>query len=112
MDRLTTHAADSIGISSITLAELQYGVAKSGTPAANRIHLAEFLTPFGLVPFGGSAAAAYGRLRAELESAGTPVGPLDMLIAAHALALGVILVTNNVREFGRVRGLSVESWLR
>jgi len=101
----------SVGISAITLAELQYGVACSSDPDRNRIALAEFLAPLSIVPFDDSAASAYGRLRRDLRQTGRPIGPMDMLIAAHALSLDVALVTNNEREFRRVSGLRVENWL-
>jgi len=76
------------------------------------IALAHFCAPLEVCPFEHDAASAYGAVRAHLERAGTPIGPLDTLIAAHALALDVTLVTNNEREFARVPGLSVENWLR
>ena len=98
-------------ISAITLAELEFGVAKSARGAENRSRLELFLARFEIAPFDARAAAAYGPLRAALETKGTPIGPLDTQIAAHALALGAILVTGSVREFGRVAGLKVENWL-
>lgn len=98
-----------IAISSITGAELAHGVAKSGSPR-NQQALEKFLTPLDILPFDAQAMQHYGRLRAQLEKQGTPIGPLDTLIAAHALALGCTLVTNNLREFERVPGLSLENW--
>jgi tRNA(fMet)-specific endonuclease VapC len=98
-----------IGISSITGAELAYGVAKSGS-ARNRQALERFLAPLELMPFDAAAMERYGQLRAQLEKQGTPIGPLDLLIAAHAAALGSTLVTNNLREFERVPGLALENW--
>jgi tRNA(fMet)-specific endonuclease VapC len=109
--RLQQHTVDEIGISSITLAELQYGVAKSARPGRNTMLLAKFCVPLAILPFDNAAAEAYGALRAELERQGKPIGPLDTLIAAHALSLGVTLVTNNEREFRRVAGLRVANWL-
>ena len=97
-------------ISAITLAELEFGVAKSARGAGNRGRLELFLARFEIAPFDARAAAC-GPLRAALETKGTPIGPLDTQIAAHALVLGAILVTGNVREFGRVAGLKVENWL-
>lgn len=108
---LRRRSIGSVGISSITLAELQYGVAKSSDPARNTIALAHFIAPLVLVPFDGHAATAYGRMRADLEQFGRPIGALDMLIAAHALSLDVVLVTRNERELRRVPGLHVENWL-
>lgn len=98
-----------IGISSITGAELAYGVAKSGS-ARNRRALEQFLAPLEVMPFDAVAMRHYGELRSRLEKQGTPIGPLDLLIAAHALALDSILVTNNLREFERIPGLALENW--
>jgi len=100
----------TVAISSITLSELEYGVAKSTQPQQNKLALAQFLAPLEILPYDDRAAAHYGPVRAQLEKLGTPIGPLDMLIAAHALAVEAILVTNNVREFSRVAGLVVENW--
>ncbi len=111
LKRLRRFAIDDVGISSITLAELQYGVSKSARPALNAVLLAKFCAPLALPPFDSLAAGVYGSVRAELERAGTPIGPLDTLIAAHALALDVTLVTTNEREFSRVPGLRVENWM-
>jgi tRNA(fMet)-specific endonuclease VapC len=101
----------TVGISAITLAELQHGVARSSDPDRNRIALMEFLAPLAIASFDDEAALVYGRLRAELHRKGRPIGPMDLLIAAHALALGAVLVTGNQREFRRVPGLAVENWL-
>lgn len=106
---LRRHEAAGLGVSSITVAELEFGVAKSGS-VRNVAALQQFLEPLTIADFDRDAAKAYGRLRADLESAGTPIGPLDMQIAAHALALGVTLVSHNVREFARVRGLLLVNW--
>ena len=109
--RLRRRRIGSVGISAITVAELQYGVAKSSDPERNAVALAHVVAPLEVMPFDDRAAASYGQLRADLERAGTPIGPLDMLIAAHAMALGVTLVTSNRRELARVPGLAVEDWL-
>lgn len=103
---------DKVAISTITLAELEYGIHKSANPARNAQLLIEACTPLTIVPFDNEAAAAYGLVRAQLEAKGTPVGPMDTLIAAHALSLKATLVTNNLREFKRIKGLLVENWLR
>jgi tRNA(fMet)-specific endonuclease VapC len=100
----------TVAVSSITVAELQLGVAKSDRPDQNALALAAFLAPLTVAPFDDDAAAVYGPLRAHLERAGTPLGSLDMLIAAHAIALGRTMVTNNTREFRRVPELAVENW--
>ena len=109
--RLQRSAVGDVGLSSITLAELHYGTARSRFPQQNREALEVFTLPLVLVPFDGTAAAAYGPLRADLEGRGTPIGAMDTLIAAHALSLSVTLATDNIREFERVRGLRVENWL-
>lgn len=105
-------APDKVAISTITLAELEYGIHKSSNPARNAQLLIEACTPLTIVPFDNEAAATYGLVRAQLEAKGTPVGPMDTLIAAHALSLKATLVTNNLREFKRIKGLHVENWLR
>lgn len=97
------------GISSITQAELDFGVAKSGSKR-NRAALDKFLLPLEVHDFSADAARAYGDVRTHLESRGTPIGAMDTLIAAHALALGHTLVTNNTREFQRVPDLKLENW--
>jgi tRNA(fMet)-specific endonuclease VapC len=102
-------SAGEIAVSSITGAELAYGVAKSGS-TRNRQALEKFLIPLDILPFDAVAMHQYGQLRAQLEKQGTPIGPLDMLIAAHALTLGCTLVTNNLREFERVPGITLENW--
>ena len=109
-DRLRRFDVDEVALSSITLAELEYGAAKSSNPARHRELLAKFLAPLAVLPFDTLAGESYGDLRAALEREGTPIGPLDTLIAAHAVSLGATLVTNNQREFRRVRGLHIENW--
>ncbi|MBE3125095.1 MAG: type II toxin-antitoxin system VapC family toxin [Acidobacteria bacterium] len=109
--RLTSLAPGEAGISTITLAELRYGVAKSAQMEKNRLALDEFLLPLELADFDEPTAESYGMVRAALEKAGTPIGPLDTQIGAHALSLGAILVTHNSREFLRIPGLTVEDWL-
>ena len=101
---------NGIGISSITLAELEYGMKHSSNPAQNERALLRFLVPLSVLPFGADAASEYGAIRTFLQNNGTPIGPLDMLIAAHAKAEGLVMVTNNVREFERVPGLEIENW--
>jgi tRNA(fMet)-specific endonuclease VapC len=106
---LATRPGDIV-LSAITAAELSYGAAKSRRPGDARAAVDELLAAFALVGFDAPAVEAYGALRADLERRGKPIGPLDMLIAAHAVSQGSILVTNNVREFKRVSGLHVEDW--
>jgi len=101
-----------VGLSSITLSELEYGVQKSAHIERNSLNLLRFLTVFEIVPFDESAARWYGILRANLEKNGTPIGGMDMLIGAHAQAIGATLVTNNSREFKRIEGLQIEDWTK
>lgn len=110
--RLTALPVGEVGLSTITVAELQVGVQKSHDPSRNAEALSLFLLPFEVAAFDYAAAEAYGRIRADLERAGTQIGPLDMLIAGHAASLGVTIVTDNVSEFSRVPKLRIENWLR
>lgn len=103
------HEADGLGISSVTAAELFYGVARTGSER-NLQALRRFLQPLEVAAFDAAAAEVCGSLRAWLASQGTPIGPYDVQIAAHAHALGVTLVSNNTREFSRVPGLRCENW--
>ena len=100
-----------IGISAITLAELEYGVAKSAQPKKNREALEAFISPVEVAPFDRHATEVYGRVRTTLEKQGRPIGAMDLLIAAHAFSLGVRRVTNHEREFKRVPGLRLENWI-
>lgn len=109
--RLKKELNSGVCISSITLAELEYGMKHSSNPAKNEQALLRFLIPLTVLPFGATAASEYGTIRTYLQNNGTPIGPLDTLIAAHARAENMILVTNNVREFERVPGLEVENWV-
>ena len=102
---------DEIGISTITLSELQYGIEKSNFPEKNQMALLEFLIPFGILDFDQKAAGMYGRIRSTLEKKGKPIGSMDMLIAAVAKSERLILVTNNVKEFMRIEGLMIENWV-
>jgi tRNA(fMet)-specific endonuclease VapC len=111
LERFLSHPVGDIGISSITVAELEYGVSKSRRTTKNRAALAQFLSPLEIASFDRDAAAVYGRLRATLEQKGRPIGSMDLLIAAHALSLNVRLVTNNAREFRRVPQLRVANWI-
>ena len=101
---------EGLCISSITLAELEYGMQHSSDPVKNEQALIRFLAPLSILPFGVAAASEYGAIRAYLQRQGTPIGPLDMLIAGHARAENLVLVTNNVREFERVPNLEIENW--
>jgi len=105
-----SQSVGDIGISSISLAELRYGVSKSLHVEKNRLALDEFILSLEIANFDERAAGKYGVLRAELEKAGKPTGSMDMLISAHALALGVTLVTNNTKEFRQVKDLKIADW--
>jgi len=111
IERFDREAPEDLVASSITLAELQYGIAKSRRRQKNIRALRQVLEALNVIAFDARAAATYGTVRAGLERAGTPIGPLDTLIAAHALSLGLTLVTSNAREFSRVPRLRVESWI-
>jgi tRNA(fMet)-specific endonuclease VapC len=110
LERLQKVNVNEIGISVITLAELEYGVAKSSFPERNKMALVRFLAPFGILPFSETAAAVYGEIRSGLETKGQIIGPYDLLIGAQALTEQLTLVTNNVREFRRISGLAIENW--
>lgn len=110
LQRLQQQPPGTVGVSAITVAELQTGAAKSAQPQRNAEALAQFLLPLELYAFDYGAAQTYGTLRAELERGGTPIGSMDMLIAAHALNLTLIVVTHNTRHFAKVPGLRLEDW--
>lgn len=111
LKRFLEYQIGDIGISSITLSELRYGVAKSTHQEKNSKALDEFITPLEVVSFDEEASHVYGEIRATLEKAGTPIGAMEMLIAAHAVSLGIPLVTNNTREFVRITPLNVIDWI-
>lgn len=108
---LERHAPSTLRMSAITLAELRFGVAKSTQRRRVTGNLNRLRGKIGTVPFDEDASERYGELRALLEKRGSPIGPLDTLIAAHALSLGWTLASHNVKEFRRVPGLAVEDWL-
>jgi len=112
IERFIQTEISQIGISSITLSELSYGVSKSSKPEQNQIALAQFIAPLEILPYGDDVAQYYGTLRAHLEKQGTPIGSLDMLIAAHALSTDCTLVTNNEKEFVRIPKLKIENWVK
>ena len=112
LNRFRTFEIAAIGVSAITVSELEYGVEKSSNREQNRESLLAFLGPLEIAPYDDLAAHHYGDIRAYLERAGRPVGAMDLLIAAHARSLSIPLVTNNAREFDRIPGLMVENWLR
>jgi tRNA(fMet)-specific endonuclease VapC len=101
-----------IGISTITVSELQYGVAKSTYREKNEVRIEEFMAPFEILTYDLSAAKIYGDIRFQLEKRGQIIGPLDMLIAAHAISQELILITNNDKEFKRITKLQIENWTK
>ena len=111
IERFRSFAIGDIGISVITLAELEYGAEKSAQPRRNREALKQFILPLEVAAFDAEATTAYGRARTALERRGTPIGAMDLLIAAHAISLGVTLITNNKREFARVPGRRIQNWV-
>ena len=110
MQRLQENLSKGLCISAITLAELEHGVEKSANPEKNQMALIQFLSILDILPFDDLAATEYGNICAHLQKQGTPIGTMDMLIAGHARAENLILVTNNVREFKRVPNLCIENW--
>ena len=102
----------AIGVSTITVSELQYGVSKSKNRRLNKQRIEEFLSPLEILPYDEIAASIYGDIRLQLEKRGEPIGPLDLLIAAHALSRNLVLITNNEKEFKRVHNLKVENWAK
>ena len=106
------HNPDDMCISSITYGELMHGVEKSQAVERNRVAITLFLSSIYILPFDNYSAEEYGKVRADLERRGTPIGPMDMLIAGHAKSEGLILVTNNTREFFRVGDLKIEDWTK
>jgi len=112
LDRLLSRSRADVAVSVITEAELRTGAAKSSSAVKTLRLLENFLRPLTVVEFTSADAATYAQLRAKLERAGTPIGPLDTLIAAQAVFRKLVLVTNNEREFGRVPGLRLENWSR
>lgn len=111
LDKFKSLSIGTIGISAITLAELQFGVMKSSDPKRNQEALDKFLTPLEILDFDYYATIHYGKIRAGLEKQGTPIGPLDTLIASHAMSLDLILVTNNIKEFERIPDFKIENWV-
>ena len=101
---------EDVCVSSVTYAELVHGVEKSAAVEKNRLALSMLLANIEIKNFDTYAADCYGKIRADLEKKGTPIGPLDMMIAGHAKSLDLTIVTNNVKEFARVDNLKIENW--
>ena len=112
LKNLLAQSREDIALSVITEAELRTGAAKSASAAKTLRLLENFLRPLSILEFNSDDAVAYAQVRAKLERAGAPIGPLDTLIAAQALARRLVLVSNNEREFGRVAGLHIQNWTR
>ena len=109
---LKTKSKKDIYVSSITIAELEYGVAKSQFPEKNKVALIEFLSIFNILPFDDTDAVEFGMIKTDLEKKGGMIGPMDLLIAGQAKSKKLILVTNNIKEFERVEGLKIENWVK
>ena len=112
LHRLAKIKINDAGISSITLSELEYGAAKSSNPDRNKVALIEFASLLEIYNYDAGADREYGIIRADLEKRGKIIGAMDMLIAAQAKSLNLILVTNNEKEFNRVPGLKIENWVK
>lgn len=110
LERFREHEPGTVAISTITACELAFGVSKSQSERNHRA-LQMFMAPLEIMPFDASVVWQYAQIRADLEQQGQPIGALDTMIAAHALSIGAILVTNNAKEFSRVKNLSVENWV-
>jgi len=108
--RIQACSPDDLRLSVVVVAELRYGADHGARRRANHARIDALVEEIEVLDFDLRAAAAYGRVRAQLEAGGTPIGPNDMLIAAHALSRGLTVVTDNVAEFGRVKGLKVQNW--
>jgi tRNA(fMet)-specific endonuclease VapC len=110
LERLRSAIGDGVRLSSVSVAELQYGVYNSANIEKNRISLTEFLAPFEILDFDDNDAEAFGKIRSELKRIGRLIGPYDLMIAAQAIARDLILVTNNTSEFSRIERLKIEDW--
>ena len=110
IDKFCTLNIGDVCISSITLAELEYGVEKSDYKERNKLALTGFLSSIEILPFSDQAAAEYGKIRANLERQGNIIGAYDLMIGAHALSENITLVTNDTKEFNRIENLSLENW--
>lgn len=108
--RIENAGIDNVCVSSLTVAEMEFGAAKSQNPDTARARLYEFLTPFEILPFDSKSAEYYGRIRAAMEKTGSIIGPIDLLIASVGISNGCCVVTHNSKEFLRVPNLKVEDW--
>ena len=110
ISRFKKEEPGNIGISSITLSELKFGAHNSSNVRKNLLAVDKFTAPLHILNYDDNAADSYGSIRAFLKKTGNPIGPMDTLIAAHAIATQCILITNNVREFKKVKGLELQNW--
>lgn len=111
LKRIKENSRFGIYISSLTIAELEYGIENSNRVEENRVSLIKFLSIFNILSFDDSDAIPYGKLKAKLKKEGNIIGPIDMLLAAQALSKDLILVTNNTKEFERIENLKLENWV-
>lgn len=111
-EKVEKEGSDKIAVSAITVAELEFGIAKSKYPESNKLALLEFLAPFEIIPFTELDCESFGELRAYLNQKGTPIGPYDLQIAAQCLSRDLTLVSNNIKEFERVPNLKYENWIK
>jgi tRNA(fMet)-specific endonuclease VapC len=112
LNKIKKEIRKGIFISTLTIAELEYGVENSSRIEANRVALIKFLSIFNTLAFDDLDPIPYGRLKSKLKRTGSMIGPIDMLLAAQAISKGLILVTNNTKEFERIEGLKLEDWTR
>jgi tRNA(fMet)-specific endonuclease VapC len=111
LERIKENSRFGIYISSLTIAELEYGIENSNRVEENRVSLIKFISIFNILSFDDSDAIPYGKLKAKLKKEGNIIGPIDMLLAAQALSKDLILVTNNTKEFERIENLKLENWV-
>jgi tRNA(fMet)-specific endonuclease VapC len=111
LERIKENSRFGIYISSLTIAELEYGIENSNRVEENRVSLIKFISIFNILSFDDSDAILYGKLKAKLKKEGNIIGPIDMLLAAQALSKDLILVTNNTKEFERIENLKLENWV-
>jgi tRNA(fMet)-specific endonuclease VapC len=112
LKRIRATPPQDVAISTITIAELEYGVSRSKFPEQNRAALTEFLVPFTILEFDYTAATFYGIIRSRLDKMGKPIGSMDLLLASQARSRNLTVVTNNESEFKRVEGLEIENWVQ
>ena len=111
LQRFRQYEPEDLCVSAITMAELEYGICNSSKPGQNRLALLTFLSGIEVMPFDAGAAREYGKIRFELKQNGEMIGGNDLLIAAHAKALKLVLITNNAKEFERIKGLKTKNWV-